>query len=155
MKNSTSLGPNGLQADLFKKSSKYTLKAICHIANLSIRTKSFASLWKVAKVIPIWKGDDELEAKNYRPVSLLNPLSRLVEKLVSNQVMKYLEENQLFHENIHGYRKQHGCVTALLEVYEDAIAAQHHGEHFTLNMYDQSAAFDLVDAQIYQQKLEH
>ena len=155
MKNSTSLSPDGVQADLFKRTSKYALKAICHIVNLSIQTKRFAQMWKIAKVIPLWKGQggEKLDPKEYRPVSLLSPLSRLVEKLVCVQILEYLESNGLLHPTIHGYRKEHGCATAILEAYEDAVFAQERGMLYALNMYDQSAAFDLVDHQILTDKM--
>ena len=154
MRNTCSLGPDGVQADLFKKSAKYALKAICHIVNLSIREGNFALMWKLAKILPLWKGEDKTDPKNYRPISLLCPLSRLVEKLVCIQVMEYLEENNLIHPSIHGYREYHSCVSASIEAYEDAITAQDNGDLFLLSLYDQSAAFNLVDHEIFLAKLK-
>ncbi len=91
--------------------------------------------------------------RNYRPVSILGPLSRLVEKIVCIQVIDYLETNNLLHPSIHGYRKAHSCSTAVIDMYEEAIMAQEEGQFFGLNMYDQSSALDLVDFEIFWAKL--
>ena len=87
-------------------------------------------------------------------MSLLSPLSRLVEKIISRQVMDYLETNGLLHPDIHSYRKEHGCATSLLEMYEEAVNAQEEGNYFALNLYDQSSAFDLVDFHIFLSELK-
>ena len=84
VKNSRSLGPDNIQADLLKKSIKYTLPVITHLINVSIRTKKFARRWKVAKVVPHFKGSGEKhDSANYRPLSLLSPVSRLEEKIIT------------------------------------------------------------------------
>ena len=109
MKNSSSLGPNGMQADLLKKSMKFTVQPLTYLTNLSIKQCKFPNQWKTAKVIPLWKGQggDKLDPKEYRPVLLLNPVSRLVERMICNQVISFLEEERLLAETIHGYRKGH------------------------------------------------
>ena len=97
--------------------------------NLSTKNNDFATLWKISKVIPLLKPDgDHLNPKDFRPVSLLGPLSRLVEMLVCIQVMKYLEDNCLLHSSIHGYGKDHSCASAIIEMYNNAIVAQESGE---------------------------
>ena len=106
MKNSKSLGPDKIQADLLKMTMNWTKKAIQTIVNLSIKERKFPEKWKTAKVVPILKpNEDILLPKSYRPVSILCPLSRLAEKLIVNQVVSYLEENELVHPSIHGYCK--------------------------------------------------
>ena len=87
-------------------------------------------------------------------MSLLCPLSRLVERLICNQIVKYLERNGLYHSMTHGYRKSHSCATSIMEMYDQAMMAYEDGNFFGLNLFDQSSAFDLVDFKIFQQKLE-
>ena len=129
MKNSSALGADNIPADLFKKTIKFTKKAITYMINLSTKNNDFATLWKISKVIPLLKPDgDHLNPKDFRPVSLLGPLSRLVEMLVCIQVMKYLEDNCLLHSSIHGYGKDHSCASAIIEMYNNAIVAQESGE---------------------------
>ena len=154
MKSSKSLGPDQIQADLLKRSLRHTISAVTHIINLSIRLSKFPLVWKVAKVIAIWKGGDPLSSKEYRPVSQLCPLSRLTEILVNKQVVEYLENNGLIASNIHGYRKGHGCHTSLIELTEEIVDSGEVGDYFCLALYDQSSAFDLVDHEIFLQKIK-
>ena len=62
----------------------------------------------------------------------------------------YLESNAIFHSMTHGYRKSHSCVTAIMEMYEEAMIAYEEGKFFGANPYDQSSAFELVDYQVLQ-----
>ena len=80
-------------------------------------------------------------------------MSRLAEMIVCDQVVKCLEENGLLHERIHGYRKYHGYTSSIIEVYEEALDAQERQELCSLNLYDQSAAFDLVDHELLMKKM--
>ena len=80
---------------------------------------AFPNLWKLAKVIPLFKKEDPLLAKNYRPVSLLPILSKVLEKVVFKQVMSYLDQNELLHPSHHGSRADHSTTTAVIEMYEE------------------------------------
>ena len=66
------------------------MPAVTHIANLSISTLSFPSAFKVAKVVPLYKGRDSpvTEPKSYRPVALLPVLSKVLERVVHSQLMR-------------------------------------------------------------------
>ena len=70
------------------------------------------------------------------------------------QVIKYLEENKLINDTIHGYRTEHSCETSILEMLNEAVTSHEEGTYFGLCMYDQSAAFDLVNYSIFLRKLE-
>ena len=155
LKNSKALGPDDIQADLLKKTSCWTLPVITHIINMMIRQRKFPQKWKISKIIPLLKSalSDLTNPKEYRPVSLLCPMSRLAEMIICDQVVKYLEENGLLHERIHGYRKYHGCTSSIIEVYEEALDAQERQELCSLNLYDQSAAFDLLDHELLLRKM--
>ena len=120
---------------------------------MSIESNRFPDRWKTAKVIPVWKGDDKLEANNYRPVSQLSPISRVIEKVIAIQVIGYLENVGLLNPSIHGYRKHHSCETSILEVLEEVAESQEEKSHTAICMYDQSAAFDVVDHPLLLQKL--
>ena len=90
--------------------------SITHVMNLSIRDTSFPSSWKRAKVIPLLKKGDALDPKKYRPVALLPILSKILERAVFQQLVKYLEENSLIHPNHHGFRVGHSTTTALIQM---------------------------------------
>ena len=70
MKNSAS-GCDELPAFIMKQCSKIYVKPLCHALSLSIRQGAFPNELKLAKVLPIYKSDDKLQLKNYRPISVL------------------------------------------------------------------------------------
>ena len=65
----------------------------------------FPSKLKLAKVIPIYKKDDQHILDNFRPISLLSTMSKVFEKVVFHQVYDYFSSNNLFYENQYGFRK--------------------------------------------------
>ena len=89
----------------------------------------------------------------YRPVALLPACARLLEKIVCDQVMNHLYEEELLHSRNHGYRKEHGTITALLEAQEDALEAMDTGQILGIVTLDQSAAFDVIEHSILEKKM--
>ena len=114
----------------------------------------FPQGWKFSKVLPLHKKLDPLERKNYRPVAILSPLSKVLEKIVYEQVYSYFSSNQLFHPNLHGYRKHRSTQTALLQMYDRWVRGASNGKLSAVVLLDLSAAFDLVDPVLLLKKLK-
>ena len=127
LKNSKSTGLDYLDTYTIKLAAKHILPAITHIINLSIRDSAFPTSWKKAKVVPLLKKGDPLDPKNYRPVALLPILSKILERAIFSQLVKYLEENSLIHPNHHGSRKGHSTATALIQMYDTWVSAVDEG----------------------------
>lgn len=93
------------------------------ILNTSIVTGSYPLLWKYAFTVLMYKGGDVDDVNNYRPVSLLPVVSKILEKIIANQLMKYLESNRLISDSQHGFRSHFSTETAFLkvsnEIYKD------------------------------------
>jgi hypothetical protein len=108
-------------------------------------------------VTPLLKKEtlDPCDLGNYRPVSNLSFLSKILERAVYDQVSSYLQEYNLLPERQSAYRKHHSTETALLDVLSDVYAASDSGKLTLLGLLDQSAAFDVVDHEILLQRLEH
>ena len=70
------------------------LTALTHIFNLSIAQSEFPSIWKLAKVIPLLKKGDSLTPKNYCPVALLPIFNKILERVMFNQLVQYLDTGQ-------------------------------------------------------------
>ena len=87
-------------------------------------------------------------------MSLLSPVSHLVEKAITVQVIDHLESNNMLSDTIQGYRAHHSCETSVLELLESATEAQEEGNQFSLCLFDQSAEFDLMDFEILERKME-
>ena len=151
------MGEDDIPADLFLLALPFMLPAITYIYNLSLMQAKFPSMWKISKICPLFKGGDQLsreDPKQYRPVALLPVGARLLEKVVCEQVMKYLYEKELLHSQNHGYRKCHGTITAILEAQEAALEAMDDGEFMGIVTLDQSAAFDVVEHVVLDTKMK-
>ena len=154
MRSSKSCGIDEIDSCVIKMGNEQLLPAITHVINLSIRSGHFPQHWKCAKIIPLHKKEDKTDPKNYRPVALLPVISKILERAVFMQFVKYLEENNIMNPKHHGFRGSHSTCTALLEMYDIWTEAQAEGKVSATIMLDLSAAFDVVDFGILIQKME-
>ena len=116
LKNSRSISIDELDNFSVKVAADIIDKPLHHIITLSILQKKFPSSWKLSKVIPLHKKGSKLERKNYRPVAILSPLSKMLEKIIYEQIYEYFSRNKIFHSDLHGYRKYRSTKTALVHV---------------------------------------
>ena len=152
LKNSKSCGMDQIDTFIIKLVLDEILPAATHIVNLSLEAKEFPSSWKVAKVIPLLKKDDALDPKNYRPVAILPILSKVLERVVFNQIVTYMDNHKYIHPNHHGFRANHNTCTAMLQMYDSWIDAVENDKMAGVCMLDMSAAFDIVDHELLLQK---
>ncbi len=89
---------------------------MAYILNLSLQSGKFISEWKHAKVQPLFKSGPAMETNNYRPISILPILSKLLERFVHISFSEYLEEHNLLTIAQSGFRRLHSTVTSLLHV---------------------------------------
>ena len=151
--NSRSTAVDELDSYVVKLSAEHIARPLHHIITLSIMQDKFPTSWKNSKVIPLHKKLSNLDCKNYRPVTILSPFSKVLEKIVYQQLYDYFSENKLFHPNLHGYRKFRSTHTALLQMYDRWVRAAAAGTVSGVILLDLSAAFDLVDSDILCEKL--
>ena len=156
LKNSTATGVDYIDTRTLKLVAEDVAPGLTHIINLSIESSTFPSIWKWAKVIPLLKSVscEKILPKSYRPVALLPIMSKVLEKVVFSQLVKYLEDNQLIHPNLHGSRSGHNTSTALNQLYDRWVEEVEAGKMVGVLFCDQSAAFDLCDHNILIEKLE-
>ena len=132
---------------LLKKFADFLAVPITLIVNMSISSGVFPDEMKIAYVTPLLKKpslcSDDLN--NYRPVSLLSFLSKLVERVVCRQLTHHLIKHNLYVPVQSAYRSDHSTETALLKVVNDLLLVLDNGDAAVLTLLDQSAAFDTVD----------
>ena len=87
-----------------------------YICNLSLFMSEFPMDWKAAKVTPIHKSGDKTNVDNYRPISVLSIVSKIMERAVHNQLYEYLMLRNSLNVCQSGFRKNHSTVTKLLDV---------------------------------------
>ena len=154
LKSSRSVGVDELDSYSLKVAAEVIAPSVYHIVTLSIMQRKFPSAFKFAKVIPLHKKLCKLERKNYRPVSILSPLSKVLERVIYEQIYDYFSRNEIFHPNLMGFRKNRSTLTAALQMYDRWVSGARDGKINGVLLLDLSAAFDFVDAQLLVEKLK-
>ena len=131
------------------------LPFLTRICNASIQEGHVPSSQKEAIVTPSLKKHDldPADIRNYRPISNLPFMSKVVEKLVYQQLSVYLAEHDLFPKLQSGFRRHHSTETAILRVLSDIYSAIDNDQVALLALLDVSAAFDTVDHSILLERL--
>ena len=116
-------GLDDLSAKMLRLSSHIIAAPLTQILNLSIKTKFFPDILKHAKVTPCFKKGDKSDKTNYRPISILPIISKIIERHISDQVKEYLYSHKLLYERQSGFRNNHSCESALTAIIDDWISA--------------------------------
>ena len=153
LKSSKSLSVDELDSFSLKIAAEIVGPVVHHLISLSIMQNKFPDTWKYAKVLPIHKKGNVYDKKNYRPVSILSPISKVLERVVYDQLYNYFSNNKIFHQNSMGFRKNRSTLTALLQMYDRWVRASDNGNVSLAVLLDLSAAFDLVSPEILLEKL--
>lgn len=151
---SKATGTDNIGPRLLKLAAPYIANDITYICNHSINKSTFPSKWKEAKVSPLHKTGPHDDVNNYRPISILPVLSKVLEKHVHDCLSAYLHEHNLLHKTQSGFRSQHSCETALVHMIDSWLNAMDNGKLVGVVLVDFKKAFDLVDHQILLSKLE-
>jgi hypothetical protein len=146
-----------LPASLLSDCLEHLLPAITDIINASLLSGSVPPCFKTAIVRPLLKKSnlDPDDLKNYRPVSNLPFLSKLLKKVVLKQLNQHLSTNKLFNPCQSAYRPDHSTETALLHILDDLLTQTDSGQLSLLTLLDLSAAFDTIDHSILLKRLEN
>ena len=140
---------------LLKSNIDILSPVITKIVNMSLMQGYFPKSMKKALVSPLLKKPtlDKEVRKNYRPVSNLSFLSKIVEKSGMSQVSNFSVSNNLLTKFQSAYREKHSTETALLRVQNDILAYLDEGKGVILCLLDLSAAFDTIDHDVFFQRL--
>ena len=125
------------------------------IYNLSLSTGIHPDILKVSKTIPIFKKGSRLLVSNYRPISLLSNLNKILEKIIHDRVYSFLEDSQCIYSLQFGFRKKHSTNHTLIDITENIRQALD-SKNFACGVFvDLQKAFDTVNHDILISKLEH
>ena len=149
-----STGIDEISAKFLKDGANEIKTVITHIINLSIDTGIVPDELKFAKVKPLYKKNSRLDAGNYRPVSILCIISKILERAVYVQIEDYLNKNELLYANQSGFRKSYSTDTCLIDLTDNIRANIANGNYVGMVLLDLQKAFDTVDHDILCQKLE-
>ena len=148
-------GLDNIGPRLLKLAAPYISESLTFICNQSIRNSVFPEKWKEGKVTPLHKNGPKDDTNNYRPISVLPVVSKLLEKHVHDSLMMYLSSNSLLHSTQSGFRPNHSCETSLLQMINRWLNAINSSQMIGMVMIDFRKAFDLVDHTLLLKKLKY
>lgn len=147
-------GWDGISAKLLKSCIQALAPVITHICNLSISSGCFPKVFKKAVVHPIFKNGDKNNVTNYRPISILPALSKILEKILNNRLINYLESFNLLANNQFGFRRGKSTEEAVSSL-TNHVVEKLDGKMKCLGIFlDISKAFDTVSTPHLLRKLE-
>ena len=114
LKPKTSTDLNGISMFFLKDILINIQVPLCYLINRSFATGTFPKQFKIAKIVPIFKGGDKTNLDNYRPISLLDNFSKIFEKIMHNRLSMFLEAKDLISEYQFGFRKSHSTIHPIL-----------------------------------------
>jgi len=155
LKPKSSTGIDGLSSKLIKHIKLAITQPLTIIINQMFTTGIFPDRLKHAKVIPLYKKEEDYLIKNYRPVSLLPVLSKVAERVMHNQVHDHFHTLKLYYNSQYGFRKLHSTELATIELIDRITTSLDNGG-IPINIYiDLSKAFDTLDHRILLHKLDY
>ena len=129
-------------------------RSLLRIVNTSIARETVPESWKKAEVLPMHKRSDPSDPANFRPITIVSVICKIIEKIVHMQLTTYLENQCLFSNDQHGFRKNHSTSTALLTMTDEILKGMDDSEITLLGLLDLSRCFDVVDHNTILRKLE-
>ncbi len=146
-------GLDNVCTKLIKYGSKAIAVILCKIFNMCLKQGCVPDELKVARVTPIYKSGSKDELTNYRPISILPVCSKILEKIVHNQLYNYVTENNLMYVGQSGFRKHHSTCTALIKTIDKWNMDIDNGNYVGAVFVDLSKAFDMVNHTLLVRKL--
>ena len=150
----TSLDVINMDNKLLHLSAPAIAPSLTHIFNLSLYQGLLPSDWKIARVTPIFKNKgDKSDPNNYRPISVVPTIAKIIEKAVKLQIVKYLTNNNLLTQSQSAYRENHSTQTALHHLVDECMSNIDSGYLNLLCCLDLSKGFDSLNHELLLHKL--
>ena len=152
--NKSSSGYDGVSNVLLKKISPSIVNILTELYNESIEQGVFPTVMKYAEVVPLYKGGTSIDSSNYRPISLLITLSKVLEKLIYKRTYNFLDSTGQLYNSQYGFRSKHSCENAVMELISEIVKNQSKNKHTLAIFLDLSKAFDTLQHSVLFSKLD-
>ena len=139
---------------LIKLAGEAIYDSLLYIFNLVLDTGVFPDDLKLAKITPIYKEGDKTKCGNFRPISVIPAVAKILEKIIYDQLSSYINENDIICEQQSGFRPNHSTETALLNCTNQWLLNMDKGLINGVLFLDFKKAFDTVDHTILLRKLQ-
>ena len=148
-------GPDNFPAIMLKNCKSTLAKPLTMIWTKSYNEGKVPQSLKECIITPTHKGGDKAAASNYRPIALTSHLIKIFEKILRNHLTNYLQENNMFNINQHGFRSGHSCLSQLLDHFDDILNHLGNDNNVDVVYLDFAKAFDKVDFYIVLRKIQN
>jgi hypothetical protein len=155
LKSKHSTGQDNISTVLIKSLKDELIAPITLIANQMLTTSVFPNPLKIAKVKPLYKKGDRQLCNNYRPISLLPSISKILEKVMLLQLDRHFSTNNIYYSSQYGFQKNKSTEHALLELTDRILHQMDMNKAPTTIFLDLSKAFDTLNHEILLFKLKH
>lgn len=155
MGDTKSCGWDDIPISIFKKNIDLWAIPLSTFYNKCYERSFFPEQLKIAKVLPLYKKGSRVEAKNYRPISLLPTIGKIFEKVIKSRLIKHFQEKNILNKRQVGYESNIGTNEAIEALIEDVTTNLNEKRKVAGLFLDLSSAFDMADHQILTNKLHH
>ena len=152
--NNKATGIDKISCKIIKLAAPAISDSLTLIFNQAITLSTFPDEWKMARVIPLHKSGQRNIPGSYRPISVLPAISKIMERILYDQLYNYLTKFELLSDSQFGFRKFHSTATALLDCTNDWYVNLDRKMFNLVVFIDLKKAFDTVDHTILLRKLE-
>ena len=144
---------DGLSTKLLQKLQIELSLPLAHIFNLSLNTGVFPSKLKCSRTVPIFKAGRTDLCDNYRPIALLSSLSKVLEKMVSVQLVNHLDRNKILYKHQYGFQRNKSTEHSIIHALNFISQAMNDNKYTVGVFFDLKKAFDVCSHDILLMKL--
>ncbi len=137
-------GPDSVSPRLLKEGINELSRPLARLFNKLISSSIFPQSWKLANVTPIYKKSNPSDPTNYRPISLLSCIGKLMERCIHKHLYNYLSDNNILSQYQSGFIRGDSTTNQLIYIYNDICQALDAGKEVRVVFCDISKAFDRV-----------
>ncbi|GBM73616.1 putative RNA-directed DNA polymerase from transposon BS [Araneus ventricosus] len=151
LKSSLTVGVDNIPSFIIKGCAEFFIYPLLILFNLSLRSNVFPYVWKQTRIIPVFKKGDAQDCKNYRPIAILSPMSKIFESIIHKRLFHQVKN--LISPSQHGFIPKRSSATNLFCLTNKIISSFQIGSQLDVIYTDFSKAFDSIDFGILLNKL--
>lgn len=145
----------GVDRKLLGISAPYIVDSLCNVINVSVCTGVVHDDMKLARVTPVYKNAGDINSTaNYRPISVIGHVAKIIEQIICSQLILYLEKHKFISPDQSAYLKQHSTQTSLHRVFDDWLENVNEDLITGACLLDISKCFDTIDHTLLLKKLD-